>query len=167
MTGHVVAVDLGTTGLKVAIVDPEGRVLGHAGEVLPLVFGADGAVEQDPQVWWQALGRAVRQALDRVGVGAPAVGTIAVTSQYTTTVAVAADGAPLAPAVMWLDARAAAYTPFAASPARARRWTEIHGHPPVAGGRVGQIALFRELLPEVHEAAAAFVEPMDALTARL
>ena len=32
MAAHVLAVDLGTTGLKVAVVDADGRVRSHAGE---------------------------------------------------------------------------------------------------------------------------------------
>jgi xylulokinase len=165
--GHVVAVDLGTTGLKVAVVDPQGRVLGHAGEVLPLLFGAEGAAEQDPEGWWQALGRSVRHALDRAVVRGAQIGLVAVTSQYTSTVAVAADGRPLANAVMWMDARAGAHSPFLASPGRARRWAEVHGAPPSPGGRPAQVAFIRNEWPDVHDAAAAFVEPMDALAARL
>jgi len=167
MSGHVVAVYLGTSGLKVAVVDPDGLVLGHAGEVLPLVFGPDGEAEQDPEGWWQALARCLRLAMSRAGTAGHDVGTIAVTSQYTSTVAVAADGSPLAPVVMWMDARPTAHSPFAAAPGRARRWAEIHGQPPLPGGRPGQVALFRNVFPEVHQAAAAFVEPMDALAARL
>ena len=44
---NVLAVDLGTTGIKVAVVDDEGRVLAGAGEVIPLVFTRDGGAEQD------------------------------------------------------------------------------------------------------------------------
>ena len=140
---------------------------GFAGEVLPLLFGDDGSAEQDPERWWQALGRGVRLALSRASVGGEDVGTITVTSQYTSTVAVAADGTPLAPVVMWMDVRPAAHSPFSASPGRAARWAEIHGRPPAPGGRPGQVAMFRRVFPEVHDAAAAFLEPMDALAARL
>lgn len=167
MSGFVIAADLGTTGLKVAVVDPTGSVRGHAGEVLPLHFGPNGAAEQDAEGWWQALARGVRHALDIAGISGDEVGLLTVTSQYTSTVAVAADGTPLAPVVMWMDARPGGHSPFSASPGRARRWAEIHGMGPVPGGRPGQVALFRNELPEVHDAAAAFVEPMDALAARL
>lgn len=164
---HVVAVDLGTTGLKVAVVDPEGRVLGHAGEVLPLVLGDDGSAEQDTEGWWQALGRCVRLALSRADVAGRDVGTITLTSQYSSTVAVRADGTPLAKAVMWMDSRPSAHSPFAASPDRAARWAQIHGIVAPNGGRPGQVALYRSGFPDVHRDAAALVEPMDALAARL
>ena len=79
--------------------------------MLPLLFGAEGAAEQDPEGWWQALGRNVRHALDRAVVRGAQIGLVAVTSQYTSTVAVAADGLPLANAVMWMDA-SGAHSPF-------------------------------------------------------
>ncbi|MEO5902021.1 MAG: FGGY family carbohydrate kinase, partial [Ilumatobacteraceae bacterium] len=163
----MVAVDLGTTGLKVAIVDPDGAVRGHAGERLPLLFGADGAAEQDADGWWAALGRGVRGALADAGIAAGEIGMVAVTTQYSSTVAVTADGMPLANTVMWMDARAARHSPFRGDPERAARWAEAHGVPPSPGGRVGQVAFIRAKWPEVYAAAAALVEPMDALCARL
>ena len=63
MARHVLAVDLGSTGIKVAVVDEAGRVRASAGEVLPLIFTDDGGVEQDPAGWWGALGRCARRAV--------------------------------------------------------------------------------------------------------
>jgi xylulokinase len=166
-SGQVVAVDLGTTGLKVAVVDPEGAVRGEAGETLPLLFGAGGAVEQDAQGWWDALGRCVRKALDTATVAGADVALLAVTSQYSSTVAIDAAGRPLANAVMWMDVRAAAHSPFAADPDRTRRWAEVHHVGPSPTGRPAQVALIRAILPDVYAAAAALVEPVDALCARL
>ena len=67
MARHVMAVDLGSTGIKVAVVDETGRVRSSAGEVIPLVFTADGGVEQDPHLWWSALGRCARHATADAG----------------------------------------------------------------------------------------------------
>ncbi|MCU1503484.1 MAG: hypothetical protein JWM12_2838 [Ilumatobacteraceae bacterium] len=167
MSGHVVAIDLGTTGLKVAIVDPEGTVRGHAGETLPLVFGNDGSAEQDAERWWDALARCVRRALAAAGVAGTDVAMLAVTTQYSSTVAIDAAGVPLASTVMWMDGRAVRHSPFAGDPERARRWVEIHHVSPPPGGRPGQVAFVRAEWPDVYAAAAALVEPVDAICARL
>ena len=89
MARHVMAVDLGSTGIKVAVVDETGRVRSSAGEVIPLVFTADGGVEQDPHLWWSALGRCARHATADAGCTAGDITLVAVTSQYTSTVPVA------------------------------------------------------------------------------
>ncbi|HRE02949.1 MAG TPA: FGGY family carbohydrate kinase [Ilumatobacteraceae bacterium] len=96
----MLAIDLGTTGVKVAVVDAEGLALGAAGETLPLLSVADGGVEQDADGWWQAIGRCARRVLVSVPAARAEVGLIAVTSQYNSTVAVDARGLPVANAVM-------------------------------------------------------------------
>ena len=59
----MLAVDLGSTGIKVAVVDAHAAVRAVAGEVIPLLFVDGGGVEQDPRIWWDALGRCARKAI--------------------------------------------------------------------------------------------------------
>ena len=58
MSPYVLAVDLGTSGLKVAVVDREGIVRAAAYEPLATRHTPDGGAEQDADEWWRALGRA-------------------------------------------------------------------------------------------------------------
>jgi len=166
MTG-VLAIDLGTTGIKVAVVDDAGRVLGSAGEVLPMIAVAGGGVEQDPIGWWEALGRCARSAIDSSPFTSDDVGLVAVTAQYTSTVPVAADGSPLANAIMWMDQRGRRHNPAIPTAEQAARWIDVHGMAPSGNDDIGHVAVFRAEMPDVYEAAAAFVEPMDYLAARL
>ena len=165
--GSVLAIDLGSTGIKVAIVDDSGRVLASAGEVLPLIFTADGGVEQDADGWWDALGRCSRRALPESGLGRNDIGTVAVTSQYTSTLAVDAAGRPLANTIMWMDGRGRHHHPAIATAENRARWIELHGMAPSGNDDIGHVGIIRDLAPEVYAAASAFVEPMDALAARL
>ena len=163
----VLAVDLGSTGVKVAIIDANGRVLASAGEVLPLIFTDDGGVEQDANGWWAAIGRCSRQAIPKSGLGPADIGTVAVTSQYTSTVAVDSVGVPLANTIMWMDGRGRRHHPAIATSANRDRWIELHGMAPSGNDDIGHIGVIRDLWPDVYAAAAAFVEPMDAIAARL
>ncbi len=167
MSTHVLAADLGTTALKVAIVDDGGRVRSIAGEVLPMLTTADGGVEQDPKGWWSALGRCSRRAIADAGVAAAEVELVAITGQYTSTIAVAADGTPLGNVVMWMDGRSPRHHPCIADDQTAGRWREIHGMAPSGYDDIGHIAFIHAEWPDVYDAAHAFVEPMDYLAARL
>ncbi len=163
----VLAIDLGSTGVKVAIVDGSGRVLASAGEVLPLIFTDDGGVEQDAHGWWAAIGRCSRRAMAESGLQPVDIGTVAVTSQYTSTVAVDATGLPLANAIMWMDGRGRQHHRSIATSANRARWIELHGMAPSGNDDIGHVAIIRDLWPEVYAATAAFLEPMDAIAARL
>lgn len=167
MTGHVLAVDLGTTGIKVAVVDGLAKVRAVAGEVIPLLFTDDGGVEQDPRVWWAAMGRCARRAVADSGVSGDDVRLVAVTSQYTSTTAVDAQGNPLGNTVMWMDGRGRRlYKPNLSAEQRAR-FVDVHGLMPYGNDDVGHTHVIRQQWPEAYEQAFAFVEPMDLLAARL
>jgi xylulokinase len=49
---YVLAIDLGTGGPKVGLVDQEGRIKASASNNLPIYFLPDGGAEQDPEEWW-------------------------------------------------------------------------------------------------------------------
>lgn len=108
----LIGVDLGTTRIKVGVITPDGTPLGfgraaHATDVDP----AQGRAEQDPAAWWRGLGTAVRDAMARASSAAASEIeplAICVTGHGPSLTAVAADGAPVRPAITWLDSRATA-----------------------------------------------------------
>jgi xylulokinase len=106
---HVLAIDLGTSGPKVALVTMDGAILGSAFAETPLLLLANGGAEQNPDDWWNAIVKATRQVLEQ---NVPAVETIAAiscTSQYSSTVPVDRNGRHLMNAINWMDTRGAPY----------------------------------------------------------
>jgi xylulokinase len=100
----VLAIDLGTTEVKVGLVALDGRLLGlaragYATDADP----ATGRAEQDPDAWRGAIGLAVRE-LVRLDVGD--VVAIGVDGHGPTTVPVDDAGRPTHPALIWQDTRA-------------------------------------------------------------
>jgi len=167
VSGHVLAVDLGTSGVKVAVVDDEGRVLASATEALTTMFLPDGGAEQDPERWWSAIGRCGREAVARAGCGASGVEVVAVTSQYMSIVAIDGRGRPLMNAVMWMDTRGRRRRDHLRSPDPVALWLDRHGLTPLGTNDLAHMAFIRDERPDVHAAAAAYVEPVDYVNARL
>src|SRR5207244_7012354 len=67
MTEALLGIDVGTTAVKAAAFDPNGRLLGTASVEYPTRYPRPGWVEQDPEEWWRAAGGAIRGALERAG----------------------------------------------------------------------------------------------------
>jgi xylulokinase len=112
VNGHgqvaVLGIDLGTSGVKALVVGTDGGVLGRGVAGYPVRVPASGRAESAPGDWWLATRAAVRDALaeaDRVTVTA-----MAVAGQMHGVVLVDDRGAPLRPAILWLDQRAVAET---------------------------------------------------------
>lgn len=102
MTGVLVGVDIGTTGLKAVAVSAEGALLREATARYPTSFDGRGA-EQDALDWWRAAGETVPAVVAGYDVLA-----VAVTCQAPTLVALDARRVPRGRALTWVDRRAAA-----------------------------------------------------------
>lgn len=178
---HVLAIDLGTGGPKVALVGFDGTVHASAFEPVETLLGPHGAAEQRPEDWW----RAVVACTGRVGAHSRAdlhaAAAVAVTGQWAGTVAVDGDGEPLAPALTWLDGRGAGHARRIAgagaggvkvegyAPQRLARWIRLTGGAPSLSGRdpFAHLQFLRFERPGTWADAAMFLEPVDWLNLKL
>jgi xylulokinase len=177
---HVLGVDLGTGGAKVALVTTAGAVVDHEFSPTSVDLLPDGGAEQDPDGWWRAIVGATRRLLARTGVAPSAVVAACMSSQWGGTVAVDAAGTALHPALIWMDSRGG---PFSrrltggglAVPGtgyngvRLARWLRRTGGVPTRTGKdpVGQVQWLRHERPEVYEAARWLLDVPEYLTMRL
>jgi xylulokinase len=162
------AVDLGTTAAKVAVVGIDGTVLGSGTRAVTTVFGRDGRAEQEPEAVWNAVVDAAREAVRDAGARAAAcVEVICATSQWSSIVPVDVAGTPVGPMVMWLDRRGSGRQSGVGhgDPSTGARWEAIHGLRPSTS--LGHVLRMQLDCPDIHRAAAAYLEPMDYLNARL
>ena len=177
---HVIGVDLGTGGPKVALVTTDGVILGYEAEKVELILLPGGGAEQDPGAWWSAISTATRRLLARNLAPVESIVAICMSSQWGGTVAVDAHGNHLHNALTWMDARGAAYSraltsggvtvPGSGYNARAlREWLVKTGGAPSRSGKdpVGQVQWLRHERPDVYAAAAYLLEVPEYLTMRL
>ncbi|MGH2542306.1 MAG: gluconokinase [Ardenticatenaceae bacterium] len=101
----VVGLDLGTTTCKAVALDDAGRVVVSAESEYGLQVDSTGWVEQEPEEVWRGVERVLRSLVEQIG--ADRVMGLALSGAMHTLLPVAADGAPLAPAMSWADSRAA------------------------------------------------------------
>ena len=102
----VVAVDLGTSSTKAGVYSLEGRELGIATMQYPTSYPRPTWAEQEPNHWWNATVDTIRSSLEQAQIRPEAVGAVSVSGQAPSCVAVDAQGAPLRPAILWIDRRA-------------------------------------------------------------
>ncbi|KMO67051.1 carbohydrate kinase [Mycolicibacterium chubuense] len=106
MTGHILAIDQGTSGTKAVVVDDRGRVCALAEVALRPQYLPGGGVEQDPEALFDSVVTAGRRALADAGVPVLAV---ALANQGETVLAWDRDsGRAFSPAIVWQDRRAEA-----------------------------------------------------------
>jgi xylulokinase len=99
----LLGIDLGTSSVKVVVLDLDGRMQTTATAPYPVENPRPGWAETDPALWWRAVVTAVREAVANADGEPVAIGF---SGQMHGLVATGSDGAPLRPAMLWSDARA-------------------------------------------------------------
>ena len=102
-SGTALCVDAGTTVIKAVVFGPDGLERAVARRPAPVLRGAGGRAEQDPDRVWDAVVAAVREV--RRAVPEP-VDFLSLTGQGDGCWLVGRDDRPVRPAVLWNDARA-------------------------------------------------------------
>src|SRR5512146_1900485 len=105
----ILAIDLGTSGPKVALFTSQGELVDHEFEPNGLQLLPGGGAEQSPDEWWRVISTAVKRMLARGTVPSDQVEAVGITGQWSGTVAVDKQGTPLGNAVIWYDSRGAPY----------------------------------------------------------
>src|SRR5215469_505060 len=103
----VLAVDLGTSGCKCALVASDGGVHSWAFRPVPLHIVDEIGAEQAPEDWWIAFTGAAREVLGSLPGADRRIAAICCSSQGECTVPVDGAGKPLSRAMLWLDMRGA------------------------------------------------------------
>lgn len=104
---HVIGVDGGTESLRAFVFDLEGRPVGTAATPYKTDFPNPGWAEQNPEDWWQAIGKSVRGAIADAGLQPSDIDALAVDTTSCSVVALDSEGTPLRSAIIWMDVRAA------------------------------------------------------------
>lgn len=175
---YILAFDLGTSGLKVALTTSRGETVGSAVEPYPLHVLGHGGVEQDPEDWWRAIVWGTRRVLAVAGIDAGRVGGVGCSSQWSGTVPVDRDGRPLMRALIWMDSRGAEQIRRVTGgfPSlqgyglrRLITWIRRTGGAPGHSGKdtVAHILYLRDQVPATYERTYKFLEPRDWINLRL
>ncbi len=175
---YVLAIDLGSGGPKVGLVDQEGQIVASATSNLPIYLLPNGGAEQDPTEWWSAIVAAIKKVLHESGVHRESIVAIACTSQFSVIVPVDQNGEALMNAVHWIDTRGGPYNRdlvkgFPSIMGFGLRkllvWMQRAGMPPTTSGvdSLGHILFLKNERPEIYRKTHKFLEPMDYLNMRL
>jgi xylulokinase len=171
---HLLAIDLGTSGPKVALFTMDGALVGSEVGSVPLRLGPDGSAEQSPEDWWTAICGASRRLCGAHPDAARRVVGVSCTAQWSGTVPVDSAGQPLGNAILWMDTRGArhvrrvagGFPPVLGYGARKLlTWVRLTGGAPGFSGKdsLAHILFLQNERREVFDRASTFLEPKDYL----
>lgn len=173
----VLGYDFGTSSVKAALFDRNGRIVADSQQSYPLLLPQQGWAEQRPEDWWTAMGAVTRAVLGDARAAPERVAALGLSAQMCGTVPVDRDGAPLHNCLIWLDTRSAGVARHitAGGPRIAGygalkllRWLYLTNGAPNLSGKdpASKIIWFRENEPEIWSRAHKLLDVKDWLLHR-
>jgi xylulokinase len=167
--GYVLAIDLGTSAAKVALVSLRGEVVAWQSAPIQTDLVPGGGAEQAPDDWWQAIVHLSKRILGEGLVQPERVVAVCANTHGAGTVPVDRQGKPLGKAILWLDTRGAEHNAqLLAGPIRVEgfdafklaRWVRLTGGAPARSGKdfIGHVLFLKTERPEIYRQAYKLLE---------
>jgi xylulokinase len=167
MTKYLLGADVGSSGLKAALVHPERGVVAVAEYSYPMHRPQPGWAENDAEDWYRALAAAIPEVLAKGGVTARDVAGLCLVGQRDVAVLVDENRAVLAPVIHWTDRRDPAETTALYDRLGRDRLIDICGTQPIPGLMLPNLCWTKKHQPEVWSRARYALTPKDYLAHRL
>ncbi|MFT7723502.1 MAG: xylulokinase [Roseateles sp.] len=158
-------IDLGTSEVKLLLLDGAGRVAGTAGSPLALATPEPLWAEQQPADWWAAVEAAVARLRAAHPAAFAAVRGIGLSGQMHGAVLLDGGDAVLRPAILWNDGRS--HAECAELEAAAPRLHAIAGNLAMPGFTAPKLLWLRKHEPGVFARVRTVLLPKDWLRLRL
>jgi xylulokinase len=155
----VLCCDLGSSSLRVGVIDEQGRIVAQAAKALAVPVSPDGRSEVDPQLWWDAFQDLVASLAHERSSLLRKVAGISICGMTRTQVLVDDDGHAVRPAITWYDSRAGTEAMELATACDGESIDAFH---PAA-----RLAWVERHEPRAFSAARHVIEPKDYLALRL
>ena len=160
-----IGIDLGTSAVKLLLVDGRGQILGEVTKEYPLSFPQPGWSEQSPEDWWKAVQHGILQLTEHtdkseirgIGVGGQMHGLVALDAQDRV----------IRPAILWNDGRTGEEVEYLNNVVGKEKLSALTANIAFAGFTAPKLLWMRKNEPENFARIAKIMLPKDYINYRL
>ena len=162
MSTTILGIDIGTGGSRALLMNQDGTLIAsttaeHAGFVSKQAAWA----EQDPDDWWRACQRAIRNVLATSGVSPGQIACIGLSGQMHGTVVLDRAGGVLRPAIIWCDQRGEEDARWLIETVGAERLLQLTCNPALTNFTLIKLLWLRRSEPDVWRKTHHVLLPKD------
>ena len=162
---YYIGIDLGTSAVKLLLVNETGEILNTVSREYPLYFPQPGWSEQKPKDWWDACVAGVRKLL--TGFDAAQVAGVGVGGQMHGLVALDGNDEVIRPAILWNDGRTAAETEWLNTAVGKQKLSDLTANIAFAGFTAPKLLWMRNNEPDNFARIAKVMLPKDYISYKL
>ena len=160
-----IGIDLGTSAVKLLLVDGRGQILGEVTKEYPLSFPQPGWSEQSPEDWWKAVQHGILQLTEHtdkseirgIGVGGQMHGLVALDAQDRV----------IRPAILWNDGRTGEEVEYLNNVVGKEKLSALTANIAFAGFTAPKLLWMRKNEPDNFARIAKIMLPKDYINYRL
>ena len=162
---YFIGVDLGTSAVKLLLMDEEGKIVNIVSREYPLYFPHPGWSEQKPEDWWEQSKEGIRELVKDVDKSQ--VAGISFGGQMHGLVILDENDNVIRPAILWNDGRTAKQTDYLNTVIGKEKLSEYTANIAFAGFTAPKILWVKENEPDNFAKICKIMLPKDYLAYRL
>jgi xylulokinase len=161
-------IDIGTSGTKTLAINDAGHILAESTSLYPCYHPQPLWSEQDPEDWWQATVKTIRNVVRQAKLKPADVKAVGLSGQMHGSVFLDANNQVIRPALLWNDQRTAAECAEIEQRAGGRRrLIKLVANPALTGFTAPKILWLRNHEPRNYERTRKILLPKDEVRRRL
>jgi len=164
---YVIGVDLGTSAVKILLVNQYGEVAGEVSKSYPLIIEKSGYSEQNPEEWVEKTIAGLKELVEKFDGDVNDIEGISFSGQMHGLVLLDKEHQVLRNAILWNDTRTTKQCEEIYETFGKERLLEVTKNPALEGFTLPKILWVKENEPQIFERSHTFVLPKDYLRFRI
>lgn len=165
--GYLIGIDIGTSGTKTLLCNDRGKIIASATAEYPCRQPKPLWSEQDPEDWWKATVKTVKQVIADAKIKGEEIQGIGLSGQMHGAVFLDRSHKILRPAILWNDQRTGAECAEITKTVGAKRLIQLVCNPALTGFTAPKILWVRKHEPRVYQKTIQILLPKDYVRFRL
>lgn len=164
---NFLGVDLGTSSVKIIVMDEPGRVIASISKEYSVSYPKIGWAEQNPEDWWNAARDGIRDLLRVSNIDGTTVKGIGFSGQMHGLVLLDRDGIVLRPAILWCDQRTQEECDYLNNEIGRDKISQYTGNMALAGFTAPKLLWVKKHEKEIFARVAHVLLPKDYIRYKL
>ncbi|MFS0820252.1 xylulokinase [Bacillus sp. 1P02SD] len=164
---YVIGVDLGTSAVKILLVNQNGEVASEVSKSYPLIIEKSGYSEQNPEEWVEKTIAGLKELVDQFNGDIKDIEGISFSGQMHGLVLLDKENQVLRNAILWNDTRTTKQCKEIYETFGKDRLLEVTKNPALEGFTLPKILWVKENEPETFDRSSVFMLPKDYLRYRI
>ena len=164
---YLLGLDIGTSGTKTALFDENGETIKTATYGYELFQPQAGWAEQDPEDWWQASVKGIKDVIEKSNIKASDIKGVGLSGQMHGLVMLDENNNIIRKSIIWCDQRTEKECEYLTETIGREKLIKITGNPAMTGFTLSKLLWVRSNEPENYKKIKKILLPKDYIRFKL